>query len=382
MQTHSIFVFTHDSIALGEDGPTHQPIEHLMMLRAVPHLTDFRPADANETAAAWRLALERKSPRSWRLSRQDLPVLDPEKHEHLRRRKAWRLHRRAGRRIAGPVDRGDRRGSVAGAESGGGTQGGGITARVVSMPSWKIFEEQPAEYKASIFPDHLPKLAVEAGGHSGLVEVRGPARGRDWPGPLRRFLSGADRAGEAGLQRRQRGGEGEEPGPERSRPGGKVTAAVSARGGLATSPIDEGAGGMTAGHRVRERTFSKELQRMNRNESTEVSGNGYDRGKSFPRTCAQILAGRCAEAGPNRCRHLRRVRRSDQTQAAAGALPSGAGRAAAGGVFHCRRGAPSAGGLLCGGHEGRHSEVRRSEGRRRAPRAVHRQGEVPRDELR
>ena len=65
MHAHSIFVFTHDSIGLGEDGPTHQPIEHLSMLRAVPHLTDFRPADANETSAAWGLALERKRRRLW-----------------------------------------------------------------------------------------------------------------------------------------------------------------------------------------------------------------------------------------------------------------------------------------------------------------------------
>ena len=80
MHTQSIFVFTHDSIALGEDGPTHQPIEHLMMLRAVPHLTDFRPADANETAAVWRLALERNNhPCFMALSRQDLPVLDTTK---------------------------------------------------------------------------------------------------------------------------------------------------------------------------------------------------------------------------------------------------------------------------------------------------------------
>ena len=78
MKVHSLFVFTHDSIGLGEDGPTHQPIEHLMMLRAVPHLTDFRPADANETAACWRLALERKGPCFLALSRQDLPVLDRE----------------------------------------------------------------------------------------------------------------------------------------------------------------------------------------------------------------------------------------------------------------------------------------------------------------
>src|SRR5271155_1770407 len=79
MKSHSIFVFTHDSIALGEDGPTHQPIEHLMALRAVPDLTDFRPADANETAAAWRVAVERNSPSFMAFSRQDLPVLDPEK---------------------------------------------------------------------------------------------------------------------------------------------------------------------------------------------------------------------------------------------------------------------------------------------------------------
>ena len=76
MKVLSIFVFTHDSIGLGEDGPTHQPIEQLMMLRALPQLTDFRPADANETAAAWRLALERKSPCFFALSRQDLPVID------------------------------------------------------------------------------------------------------------------------------------------------------------------------------------------------------------------------------------------------------------------------------------------------------------------
>ena len=75
-RAHSIFVFTHDSIGLGEDGPTHQPIEHLMMLRAVPDLTDYRPADANETAACWRLALERNGACFFALSRQDLPVID------------------------------------------------------------------------------------------------------------------------------------------------------------------------------------------------------------------------------------------------------------------------------------------------------------------
>ncbi len=76
MEAHSLFVFTHDSVGVGEDGPTHEPIEHLMALRAVPHMTDFRPADANETAAVWRLALERKGPAFFALTRQDVPVID------------------------------------------------------------------------------------------------------------------------------------------------------------------------------------------------------------------------------------------------------------------------------------------------------------------
>ncbi|MGO4212227.1 hypothetical protein AB4043_15540, partial [Terriglobus sp. YAF25] len=79
MSTHSLFIFTHDSIGLGEDGPTHQPVEQLMSLRAIPQLTDFRPADANETAECWKIALQRKSASFMALSRQDLPVLDPEK---------------------------------------------------------------------------------------------------------------------------------------------------------------------------------------------------------------------------------------------------------------------------------------------------------------
>src|ERR1700759_2145871 len=79
--SHSLYIFTHDSVGLGEDGPTHQPVEHLMALRVIPQLTDFRPADANETAAAWRLALERKSASFMALSRQDLPVLDDAKYK-------------------------------------------------------------------------------------------------------------------------------------------------------------------------------------------------------------------------------------------------------------------------------------------------------------
>jgi transketolase len=163
MQTQSLFVFTHDSIALGEDGPTHQPIEHLMMLRAMPHFTDFRPADANETAAVWRLALERKSPCFMALSRQDLPVMDAEKHGIYDGVKhgAYILEQggespdllivATGSEVWVSIN--------AAAE----LSKRGIATRVVSMPSWKIFEEQSEAYKASIFPDHLPKLAVEAG---------------------------------------------------------------------------------------------------------------------------------------------------------------------------------------------------------------------------
>src|SRR5580698_8478661 len=164
MHTQSLFIYTHDSIALGEDGPTHQPIEHLMMLRAVPHLTDFRPADANETAAAWRLALERKNhPAFMALSRQDLPVLDPEKLA------IYDGVKHGAYIVEQGSDAPDLLIVATGAEVwlsldvAAALKKEGVTARVVSMPSFEIFEEQSEEYKASIFPDHLPKLAVEAG---------------------------------------------------------------------------------------------------------------------------------------------------------------------------------------------------------------------------
>ena len=163
MQSHSLFVFTHDSIGLGEDGPTHQPVEHLTMLRAVPHLTDFRPADANETSAAWGLALERKSPSFMALSRQDLPLLDPVKQRVFE----------GVRHGAYIVEQGSDSPDIVivgtGAELWPAIEGAkqlkteGIVARVISMPSTRIFEEQSDAYKASIFPDHLPKLAIEAG---------------------------------------------------------------------------------------------------------------------------------------------------------------------------------------------------------------------------
>jgi transketolase len=162
MQVHSLFVFTHDSVALGEDGPTHQPVEQLMGFRAIPGLTDFRPADANETAAAWRLALERTGPSFFALSRQDLPVIDPAAHDLYAgvSKGAYVLEDApkpqlvligAGSEVWPCVEAA----KLLAAE--------GIVARVVSFPSWKLFEEQSAEYKASVLPAGVPKLAVEAG---------------------------------------------------------------------------------------------------------------------------------------------------------------------------------------------------------------------------
>ena len=166
MQVHSLFVFTHDTIALGEDGPTHQPIEQLMGLRAVPGLTDFRPADANETAAAWRLALERKGPCFFALTRQNLPVIDPAVHDLYAgvSKGAYILQEAENPQLvligAGSEVWPCLEASKLLADE-------GIQARVVSFPSWKLFEEQSAEYKASVLPAGVPKLAVEAGSTQG-----------------------------------------------------------------------------------------------------------------------------------------------------------------------------------------------------------------------
>ena len=191
MKVHALFIFTHDSIGLGEDGPTHQPVEHLMMLRAVPNLTDFRPADANETAAAWRLAVERSGPSFFALSRQDLPVLDPATHDAY-------ANVSKGAYVVEDVDAPQVILIGTGSELWLVTDaakllaGEGIKVRIVSMPSWKIFEEQSAEYKASVLPVDVPKLAVEAGATLGwwkYVGTGGDVVGLDRfgasaPGPI------------------------------------------------------------------------------------------------------------------------------------------------------------------------------------------------------
>jgi transketolase len=146
MGVHSLYVFTHDSVGLGEDGPTHQPIEQLMSLRAIPFMTDFRPADANETAACWKLALERKSPSFMALSRQDLPVFDAALTFPGPAKGAYSMTPEVTKPDVILIGTGSEVTTCmkAAAE----LKAAGIAARVVSMPSFRIFDEQPAEYKA------------------------------------------------------------------------------------------------------------------------------------------------------------------------------------------------------------------------------------------
>jgi len=185
-----IFIFTHDSVGVGEDGPTHQPIEQIMGLRTVPNLVTIRPADATETAEAWKAAMEnRHGPTALVFSRQGLPVLD--------------------RTVLAPASGVQRGGYVLweaatspqviligtgsevhiALEAGRLLQDEGITARVVSMPSWELFEAQPDEYRDSVLPpDVRARVSIEAGtplGWERYVGLDGTAIG------LNRFGSSA-----------------------------------------------------------------------------------------------------------------------------------------------------------------------------------------------
>lgn len=164
MGLRSIFVFTHDSIAVGEDGPTHQPVEHAMSLRVIPNLCVIRPADALETAMAWQTAcLNQHKPTALLLSRQKLPVL----HKY-----AAVIHDNAGKG-AYVIDAGQGEAKAVIIATGSEVHLAleaqaklaeeGICVNVVSMPSWDMFEMQSEEYKKSVLPEGLPKVAVEAG---------------------------------------------------------------------------------------------------------------------------------------------------------------------------------------------------------------------------
>ncbi len=153
------WVFTHDSVALGEDGPTHQPVEHLAALRAIPQLTVLRPGDPNETAEAWRVILEElEGPAALVLSRQDLAVLADAGPGVGRG--AYVLREVAGAQAV-VVGTGAELGTAIGAAEL--LSADGIAVTVVSMPSWELFAKQDDAYRESVLPAGLPKVSVEAG---------------------------------------------------------------------------------------------------------------------------------------------------------------------------------------------------------------------------
>jgi transketolase len=172
MNIPAVWIYTHDSVGLGEDGPTHQPVEQLATLRATPNMTVFRPADANETAVGWRMALTRRNPTALCLSRQALPVLDA---AALPVREAAR---------GGYVLEGDDDPSAiliaTGAELHTAREArtllaqDGTTSRVVSLPSWELFDEQPQSYRDEVLPPSIEaRVCVEAGASLGWERFAG-----------------------------------------------------------------------------------------------------------------------------------------------------------------------------------------------------------------
>ncbi|HEX5130948.1 MAG TPA: transketolase [Candidatus Krumholzibacteria bacterium] len=172
MGVPSTFVFTHDSIGLGEDGPTHQPVEQLASLRAIPGLTVFRPADANETAAAWTTALTLAGPRAFALTRQALPILECGA-DVIRKgvaKGAYVVAEAEGKKKPDVVLIATGSEVHLALEARGALAYRGIAARVVSMPSWELFRAQSPRYRNSVLPKSARKVAVEAGCSMGWRE--------------------------------------------------------------------------------------------------------------------------------------------------------------------------------------------------------------------
>ncbi|MBP9212483.1 MAG: transketolase [Bacteroidetes bacterium] len=165
MGIRPIYVFTHDSIGLGEDGPTHQPVEQLAALRAIPNILVLRPADANETAQAWKIAVEHTTgPVVLALTRQKLPFIDRSKYAEaaLTAKGAYVLASCSGMPEIILIGTGSELQYALGAYEQ--LTAEGVKARLVSMPSWELFERQSAEYRESVLPAVVTKrLAVEAG---------------------------------------------------------------------------------------------------------------------------------------------------------------------------------------------------------------------------
>jgi transketolase len=166
MELGTVWVFSHDSLGLGEDGPTHQPVEHLAALRAIPGLTVIRPADAAETAQAWRVVVEQVAgPVCLILSRQDLPVLDRTVCADARglERGAYVLADAPDGAVADAVIVATGSEVALALAARGELAAAGVPVRVVSMPSWELFAAQDALYRDDVLPPELPKVSVEAG---------------------------------------------------------------------------------------------------------------------------------------------------------------------------------------------------------------------------
>jgi transketolase len=194
MNIPSLFVWTHDSVALGEDGPTHQPIEQLAMLRATPNFTVLRPADANETAEAWKYVMQSRGPVGLVLSRQKLPVID-----RSRCAPASLLHRGAyviSEAMSAPelilIATGSEVSLALDAQRL--LEEIGVMTQVVSMPSWELFESQEEHYREDVLPHGVPKLSIELGATMGWqrwVGAEGASLGIDHFGasaPYERIL--------------------------------------------------------------------------------------------------------------------------------------------------------------------------------------------------
>lgn len=175
MKTHVIYVFTHDSIGLGEDGPTHQPVEHLMSLRAMPDLAVIRPSDANETAVAWKAAIsDRSGPHALILTRQKLPVLDRKKFPSAEGllRGGYILSDSKGTADIILLASGSEVHLVL--EAAEILRKRGVKVRVVSMPCFEFFEKQTEAYRKKVLPPEIDaRLAVEAGAASGWYKYVG-----------------------------------------------------------------------------------------------------------------------------------------------------------------------------------------------------------------
>ena len=175
MKQHVIYVLTHDSIGLGEDGPTHQPIEHLASLRSMPNVTVLRPADANETAEAWKFAIKsNKGPTVLALTRQSLPTLDRTVFgtAELLHRGAYVIKDVNGTPDAIILASGSEvKLALEAAET---LAQDGVAARVVSMPSWELFNDQTQEYKNSVLPENVKaRVSIEAGATQGWHKYLG-----------------------------------------------------------------------------------------------------------------------------------------------------------------------------------------------------------------